>query len=105
EGLIPANPPKEAIETSRKQANAATRGDHYHAVANPAKGEPAGERALPNKGYRPGRKAGEKREREGGHSERRQDSPSASKFFPSPVSERVRLVRCIPTRRGTGLRR
>jgi uncharacterized radical SAM protein YgiQ len=37
DGLIPANPPKEALEKRRKDANA----DHYHAV--------------PNKGYRPGR--------------------------------------------------
>ncbi|HEV3384951.1 MAG TPA: YgiQ family radical SAM protein, partial [Gemmata sp.] len=58
EGLISANPPKEAIEARRRQANGATRGeeggDHYHTVANPAKGEKAGERGL-NKGYRPGR--------------------------------------------------
>src|SRR5215218_9733989 len=38
EGLIPANPPKEAIEARRRQANDALRGDHYHTVANPAKG-------------------------------------------------------------------
>ncbi len=37
DGLIPANPPKEALEKRRKDANP----DHYHAV--------------PNKGYRPGR--------------------------------------------------
>ena len=57
EGLIPANPPKEAIAARRKQANA---GDHYHTVANPAKGEQAGERGL-NKGYRPGRKTQKRR--------------------------------------------
>src|SRR6266849_4767298 len=51
--LIPAQPPKEAIETRRRRANDA---DHYHTVANPAKGEKPGERGLPNKGYRPGRK-------------------------------------------------
>ncbi len=55
--LIPANPPKEAIETRRRRVNEAARGDHYHAVANPAKGEPAGERGLPRKGYRPGRRS------------------------------------------------
>ena len=58
EGLIPANPPKEALEARRKQANAAVRGDHYHTVANTAKGEKPGERgAEPPKptGYRPGR--------------------------------------------------
>ena len=40
EGLIPANPPKEAIEARRLAANRAARGDddHYHTVANPTKG-------------------------------------------------------------------
>jgi uncharacterized radical SAM protein YgiQ len=54
--LIHANPPKEAIEARRRQAN---EGDHYHTVANPAKGEKPGERgAGPVKltGYRPCRK-------------------------------------------------
>lgn len=59
DGLIPAQPPKEAIEARRKAANAAARHDHYHSVGNPAKGEAAGERPVPpkvgNKGYRPGR--------------------------------------------------
>src|SRR5438093_2995443 len=57
--LIPAQPPKEAIEARRRRAND---GDHYHTVANPAKGEPAGERGLPNKGYRPGRKTQQRRQ-------------------------------------------
>src|ERR1700674_2780321 len=53
--LIPAQPPKEAIEARRHRANDP---DHYHTVANPAKGEKPGERgAEPRiKGYRPGRK-------------------------------------------------
>lgn len=75
EGLIPAQPPKEAIEARRRQANRAVSGgeddDHYHTVANPAKGEKAGERGTgPVKptGYRPGRKSqkrqkGKRRER------------------------------------------
>jgi uncharacterized radical SAM protein YgiQ len=65
EGLIPANPPKEALEAKRKQANEALRGDHYHTVANPAKGEKLGERgAEPPKpsGYRPGRKSAKRRQ-------------------------------------------
>ena len=71
--LIPAHPPKEAIDARRQRANEAARGDHYHTVANPAKGELAGERGLPNKGYRPGRKSakrqqGKKRNRKGGGS-------------------------------------
>jgi hypothetical protein len=67
--LIPANPPKEALEARRRQANRAVRGeeedDHYHTVANPAKGEEAGERGL-NKGDRPGRKSAKKRRKNGG---------------------------------------
>lgn len=56
--LIPAQPRKEAIEARRRQANEGGY-DHYHTVANPAKGEKPGERgAGPPKptGYRPGRK-------------------------------------------------
>ncbi len=58
--LIPAQPPKEAIEARRRRANDA---DHYHTVANPAKGEAPGERgAEPSKkGYRPGRKSAKRR--------------------------------------------
>ena len=63
DALIPAQPPKEAIEARRRQANAGD--DHYHTVANPAKGEKPGERgAGPVKptGYRPGRKTQERRQ-------------------------------------------
>ena len=65
--LIPANPPKEAIEARRRQANRAVQGDddHYHTVANPAKGKTPGERgAGPPKptGYRPGRKSQHRRQ-------------------------------------------
>jgi uncharacterized radical SAM protein YgiQ len=63
--LIPAQPPKEAIEARRRRANDA---DHYHTLANPAKGEKPGERGL-SKGYRPGRKTarrqGARRKRKG----------------------------------------
>ena len=38
----------------------------YHAVANLAQGEPAGERGLPNQGYRPGRKTARLQKRKGG---------------------------------------
>jgi uncharacterized radical SAM protein YgiQ len=61
--LIPANPSRKAIEARRRQANGATDADYYHAVANPAKGEPVGERGLPNQGYRPGRKTAQRRQR------------------------------------------
>jgi uncharacterized radical SAM protein YgiQ len=62
--LIPAHPPKEAIEARRRGANEAARDDHYHSVANPAKGEPVGERSLPNRGYRPGRKTARRQNNE-----------------------------------------
>jgi uncharacterized radical SAM protein YgiQ len=61
--LIPAQPPKEAIEARRRRANDP---DHYHTVANPAKGEKPGERGLPTKGYRPGRKTGRRQDRKRG---------------------------------------
>ena len=64
--LIPAQPPKEAIEARRRQANRAVQGDedHYHTVANPAKGEAPGERGAepPKTGYRPGRKTQQRRQ-------------------------------------------
>jgi uncharacterized radical SAM protein YgiQ len=60
EGLIPDQPPPEAITKRRKDANA--NADHYHTVANPAKGETPGERGL-NKGYRPGRKSQTRRKK------------------------------------------
>jgi uncharacterized radical SAM protein YgiQ len=61
--LIPAQPPKEAIEARRRRANDP---DHYHTVANPAKGEQPGERGAEpqrRKGYRPGRKAARRQDR------------------------------------------
>jgi Domain of unknown function (DUF3362) len=65
--LIPAQPPKEAIEARRRRANRAGGDeDHSHTVANPAKGEQPGERGLPNKGYRPGRTSVTRRNRKGG---------------------------------------
>jgi hypothetical protein len=44
EGLIPAIPPMEALEKRRRDAQSAAEGDHYHTVANPAKGERPGDR-------------------------------------------------------------
>jgi hypothetical protein len=62
--LISAQPPKEAIEARRHRANDP---DHYHTVANPAKGEQPGERSLDQhgqkKGYRPGRKSQQRQQR------------------------------------------
>jgi hypothetical protein len=51
--LIPAQPPKQAIEARRRRAN---HQDHCHIVANPDKGEKPRERTLANQGYRPERK-------------------------------------------------
>jgi hypothetical protein len=65
EGLIPAEPPQAAFDARRQQANEAVKGDHYHTVANPAKGEKPGERGaepVKNKGYRPGRKTAKRRQ-------------------------------------------
>jgi radical SAM superfamily enzyme YgiQ (UPF0313 family) len=63
DGLIPAQPPKAAIEARRARANEVAEGDHYHSIANPAKGEPVGERGLLNQGYRPGRKTAHRQDR------------------------------------------
>ena len=65
DALIPAQPPKEALQARRERANEAARGDHYHSVANPTKGEKAGERGAepPKTGYRPGRKTQNRRQR------------------------------------------
>ena len=63
--LIPSQPPKAAIEARRRRANEAASGDHYHSIANPAKGEPVGERGLPNQGYRPGRKTARRQDKKG----------------------------------------
>ena len=55
DALIPGQPPKAAMQARMARANAAAGGDHYHAIANPAKGEPTIDRGLPNTGYRPKR--------------------------------------------------
>jgi hypothetical protein len=49
--LIPANPPREALEARRKQANAVAGGEYVHKVPNPG--------AM--NGYRPGRKSATRR--------------------------------------------
>ena len=61
DALIPANPPKEAIEAKRRRANQES-GDHYHTVANPTKGE-RGAEPLKSKGYRPNRKSAKRRKK------------------------------------------
>jgi hypothetical protein len=59
ECLIPAQPPKEAIEGRRRQADQAARGEYVHTIPNPGKG------------YRPNRKSagrrdGKRRKKKGG---------------------------------------
>jgi uncharacterized radical SAM protein YgiQ len=68
--LIPAAPPKAALEARRRQATRAIRddddSDHYHSVANPAKGEKPGERGARQPkptGYRPWRHSQKRQER------------------------------------------
>lgn len=75
--LIPTHPPKAAIDARRRRANEAAEGNHYHSIANPAKGEPAGKRDWPNKGYRPGRKSGRRQDRKWRRN-REQDSSNRS---------------------------
>jgi hypothetical protein len=71
DALIPANPPKPAIEARRRQANrmaGPADADHYHSVANPARGERPGERgarSIQPAGYRPGRRTQKRRRKHG----------------------------------------
>lgn len=60
EGLIPAQPPQEALAARRQRANAALgAADHYHSVPNPTRPP----RPTPQRGYRPGRKTAKRRDR------------------------------------------
>jgi hypothetical protein len=61
--LIPAHPPRKAIEARRRRADEAAQGDHCHPVANTAKGEPTGERCLSKHGYRLGRKTARRQDK------------------------------------------
>jgi hypothetical protein len=72
DALLPAQPPKAALEARRGHSIEAAHGDHYHAVANPARGEPPGELGLPNPGSRPGRKSARRQ----GTSAKRKGGPS-----------------------------
>jgi hypothetical protein len=69
EGLIPDQPPKEAIEARRRAANRAVNGDDdndHHTVSNPAQGEKPGERGagpVKQTGYRPGRRSQKRRKK------------------------------------------
>lgn len=59
EALIPAQPPKEALQARRERANDEVKVDHHHAVPTP------GKKAGKKKGYQPGRQAAGRRERRG----------------------------------------
>jgi hypothetical protein len=54
EGLIPAQPPKEAMEARRRNANENARGEYVHTVP------------TPRKGYRPARKSARRQDRSTG---------------------------------------
>ncbi|MCI0376049.1 MAG: DUF3362 domain-containing protein [Gemmataceae bacterium] len=52
DALIPASPPREALQARRERANRAVRGDHVHTISPcPEEGGASGKR----RGYRPGR--------------------------------------------------
>lgn len=59
--LIPANPPKEALDKRRAEANSRVRGDYVHTIPAAEGSKPKGKgskkqsRNAPGKGYRPGR--------------------------------------------------
>jgi hypothetical protein len=53
DALIPAQPPKQALQARRDRANRAFRGEYVHTVPN----------TTPGKGYRPGRKTARRRSR------------------------------------------
>jgi hypothetical protein len=59
EGLIPAQPPREALEARRRRANEESRGDHVHTVPNTAKDS----QGKAGRGYRPNRKTARRRGR------------------------------------------
>jgi hypothetical protein len=53
DALIPARPPKEALQARRKQANRNFRGDYVHTISKP----------VQTKGYRPKRASHQRRDR------------------------------------------
>ena len=70
DALIPANPPKEALNARRDQANSAVRGDYVHTIPNPqtsnqpfSRDPKGGAGGGKSKGYRPGRKSARRQPR------------------------------------------
>jgi uncharacterized radical SAM protein YgiQ len=62
DALIPAHPPKEALQARRDRANRAFRGDYVHNISNDSSAaNRGGRRPNPNRGDRPGRKTAQRR--------------------------------------------
>ena len=61
--LIPAKPPKEAIDRRRTMAGKQFRGEYVHQIDGPEKkGKQKQSRFAPGSGYRPDRKSARKRD-------------------------------------------
>jgi uncharacterized radical SAM protein YgiQ len=56
DALIPARPPREAVDRRRQDANQRFRGEYVHTIKNPKKTPKKERRQRDTKGYRPGRK-------------------------------------------------
>jgi uncharacterized radical SAM protein YgiQ len=66
DALIPAHPPKEALQARQERANRAFRGDYVHTIPNDRLAATrSGARQAKNRGYRPGRKTARRRIRNG----------------------------------------
>ncbi len=67
DALIPAQPPKEALQARRQRANEVGRGEYVHTIPNPGK----------KRGYRPGRKTARRSRRAGKNDRLKKNSSSA----------------------------
>ena len=65
DALIPAHPPKEALQARRERANRAFRGEYVHTIPEPDRLAATRSETRPakNRGYRPGRKTAQRRSR------------------------------------------
>src|SRR6266436_4206997 len=65
DALIPAQPPKEALQARMERANRAFRGDYVHTIPQSDRlaATRSGARPAKNRGYRPGRKTAQRRSR------------------------------------------
>jgi hypothetical protein len=62
DALIPANPPRAAIQTRRERANSSFRGDYVHTIPTSEPGRSASP-GTASTGYRPGRRTARRRPR------------------------------------------